>query len=82
MAHMVSPAGDMEVSITKVGAAKGQMFIEGQIGVWDSQIYFERKEISHLIGLAMKPAVLWFVISLPFVRLGQKLSRKKKQEQS
>jgi hypothetical protein len=80
MAHMVSPAGDMEVNVTKVGAAKGKMFIEGQIGVWDSQIYFERKEIAHLIGMAMKPAVLWFVISLPFVRLGQKIRGEKKQQ--
>lgn len=77
MALMVSPAGDMEVQITKLGTEKGKLFMSGQIGVWDSQIYFERSEVVRMVKLVLSPPVVKYILALPCAMLGEKLGRKK-----
>ena len=80
MAHMVSPAGDMDVRITHIGIAKGQLFISGQIGVWDSQIYFARDEVARLAKLMLSPSLLKYMVVLPFALLSHKFSRRRKHK--
>ena len=77
MAQMVSPAGDMEVHITHLGTAKGQLFMSGQIGVWDSQIYFSPKEVVSMAKLILSPPIVKYMVVLPFVLLAEKMRRQR-----
>lgn len=76
MAQMVSPAGNMEVRVTRLTAGKGQLQMVGQIGVWDSQIYFERREVLKMVKMALNFAVIGYILSLPFALLASKVKRK------
>lgn len=71
---MFSPAGEMEVKITKVGVNKGQFFTAGRIGVWDSEIYFTPQEVMSLIRLMLNFSVLKYMVILPFLFLIHKFN--------
>jgi len=68
MAIMKSPAGDMEVQFKSVGTDGTQLVMEGKFGVWDSQILLGPEETRRLIGMALKPSVILYVMKLPFTR--------------
>lgn len=75
MAHMVSPAGDMDVRIARISAVGNQLVITGQIGVWDSEIYFSPEEVCYLARLALSLPLLRYIVTLPFAYLVRKLSK-------
>ena len=81
MAHMVSPAGDMDVRIARVSAVGNQLVIAGQIGVWDSEIYFPPEEVCHLARLALSLSLLRYIMTLPFTYLAQRLRKSPKSQQ-
>lgn len=75
MALMVSPAGDMDVKIARISAIGNQLVITGQIGVWDSEIYFPPEEVCYLARLTLSLSLLRYIVTLPFVYLARKLSK-------
>ena len=75
MAHMVSPAGDMEVNMATVSRKGNQLVIIGQMGVWDSEIYFTPEEALRLAMSMLNASLLPYFLSLPFVVLYRKLFR-------
>jgi hypothetical protein len=68
MAKMISPAGEMDVRFSRIGAEKGSLVLEGQFGVWNSKILVGPDEIGKLVRMAMKPAVFSVVLRALFRR--------------
>ena len=75
MARMETSAGEMEVQLNQLGVSKGQLFISGQIGVWDAQIYLERGEVINLVKRMLRPAVIKYILTLPFAFIADKVKR-------
>ena len=78
MPLMKSPAGDMEISISKVTAEKGRLITVGKLGAWDSTIYFTEEDIFEMIGLMLNWKVIRFILSLPVLFIKAKLKRNEK----
>ena len=77
MAHMVSPAGDMDVKMTRISSEGNQLVLEGQIGVWDAHIYFQPAEVAHLARLMLNPSFLKYIVILPFIWLAHMFKRRR-----
>ena len=73
MAHMVSPAGDMEVSLLRISRVGDQIVIVGRIGVWDSEIYFAPEENMRLARSMLSASLLLYLLWLPFLILYRRL---------
>ena len=73
MTHMVSPAGDMEVSLLRISRVGDQIVIVGRIGVWDSEIYFAPEEIMRLARSMLSASLLLYLLWLPFLILYRRL---------
>ncbi|MBI2869818.1 MAG: hypothetical protein HYX96_08345 [Chloroflexi bacterium] len=76
MARMVSPAGDMEVSLSRLSRCGNQFVITGQIGIWDSDIYFTPEETMRVALRMLRLSLLAYFAALPFVVLYRRLFRK------
>lgn len=75
MAQMISPAGEMEVKISDISRADSQLVVTGQIGVWDSKIYFPPEEVGQLIRLMLTPSFLLYTVTFSFIYLKRVLKR-------
>jgi hypothetical protein len=78
MPLMKSPAGDMEITISKVTAEEGKLITVGKLGAWDSKIYFTEEDIFEMIGLMLNWKVIRFLLSLPVLFIETKLKRNDK----
>ena len=63
---VVSPAGDFEILIRKADIEGESIVVKGQMGVWDSKIYLDPRDIWLFISLFFRPSVLFFLLKLPF----------------
>jgi hypothetical protein len=75
---MKSPAGDMEITISKVTAEKGRLITVGKLGAWDSTIYFTVEDIFEMVELMLNWKVIRFILSLPVLFIKTKLKRNEK----
>lgn len=66
MARMTSSAGELEVKFLKVHRIGEQLVIEAELGVWDSQIYFQPQDTIHMFRLMLNPSALSYFLLLPF----------------
>ncbi len=64
-----SGAGDFEMIVLKVEPRGRNLVLKSQMGVWLADAELEPREILHLIWLHMRPAVLWYLLRLPFLAL-------------
>ncbi len=78
MPMMKSPAGDMEIIISKVTADKTRLVTSGKFGAWDSTIYFGVDDVSDLVKMMLNGPVIWFIMKLPILFITSKLSRSKR----
>jgi hypothetical protein len=78
MARMDSPAGEMEVTFSRVDGVKDQMVVTSRFGVWDSKIYFSPDELVHLIKLMLNASVILLLLRFPFVLIGRWLFQRAK----
>jgi hypothetical protein len=62
---MKSPAGDMEITISKITADKERLVTVGKLGAWDSTIYFTADEVFDLVKLMLNRQVIGFILKLP-----------------
>jgi hypothetical protein len=71
---MKSPAGDMEITISKITADKERLITVGKLGAWDSTIYFTADEVFDLVKLMLNRQVIGFILKLPFQFMKKMLS--------
>ncbi len=68
MANIVSPAGDMGLSVSELGLTNGRIVtVGGKMGVWEAKIFFTPSEVRRLVLKALRPKFLLFAIRLPFL---------------
>lgn len=76
MSKMVSPAGDMEVTIRGIDVDKHQIRVEARFGVWDSQLYFTLDDISHIMRLMLNLPTILFILRFPILYVSRRLFKK------
>lgn len=67
MPLMKTPAGDMEISILGMDAEGEQLVATGQLGAWNTKIYFNSDDILNMVNLMINKNVLGFMLRLPFI---------------
>jgi hypothetical protein len=67
-----SMAGDFEISIAEFDVEGPHLVMVGTMGVWNARTYMSPRELLGVFGKMFRPAVLWFIITLPFRALAEK----------
>lgn len=69
MAKIVSPAGDMGLTVSELGVEDdGMLTVGGKMGVWEAKIYFTPSEVRRLVVMALRPKFLLYAVRLPFLK--------------
>ena len=55
---VISPAGEFEISINDSSLENNNIILKGQMGVWDSKIYLEPKDLLIFARVLCKPSIL------------------------
>lgn len=63
---VVSPAGDFEIVIKEAEVEGNSVVIKGQMGIWDSKIYLNSRDLWLFASIFFRPSVLLFLAKLPF----------------
>ena len=61
-----SDAGDFDITVKDATVEGDFVVITGQMGVWDSHIYMTPQDIWKFTSIFLKPAVLLYLIKIPF----------------
>ncbi|HQH99889.1 MAG TPA: hypothetical protein PLA18_01325 [Deltaproteobacteria bacterium] len=73
MPLMKSPAGDMEITISKISADSDRLITTGKFGAWDSTIYFTVDDVLDMMKLMLNRQVVGFILKLPILIVKTKL---------
>ena len=63
---VVSPAGDFEITIEDSSVEGDSIVLKGQMGVWDSKIYLQPKDLFTFASMLIKPSIIVFLLKYPF----------------
>ena len=72
MPKITSSAGNMDMSLVSIGVENDNMVMKGKMGVWDSKIVVTPQETAQMAGMMLKPAVILYILKLPFLLLKKK----------
>ncbi len=61
-----SDAGDFDITIKDAFVEGDFVVITGQMGVWDSHIYMTPKDIWKFTSIFLRPAVILYMLKIPF----------------
>ena len=75
-----SMAGDFEISIVRFETEDGHLVMVGKMGVWDARTYVTPRELVAVLGKLLNPAVLFYLIRLPYLLFTVKSSKPKTSE--
>ncbi len=64
-----SPAGEFESTIQESFVEENCIVIKGQMGVWDSKIYLESKDVLSFLLVLCKPQIILHLLKLPLYRV-------------
>jgi hypothetical protein len=61
--HVVSGAGEFEISVEQLAVRDGCLLMTGQMGIWNAEITLQPVELRRMLGLSLRsPRVLrWLV---------------------
>ena len=61
--HVVSGAGDFEISVEQLAVRDGRLLMTGQMGIWNAEITLEPGEWRRMLGLGLRsPRVLRWLL--------------------
>lgn len=63
---VISPAGEFDFIIKGSSVEENFVVLKGQMGVWDSKIYLSPADIWLFVSIFFCPAVLAFLLKIPF----------------
>ncbi len=63
---VTSPAGDFEITVNESSVEGDFIVINGQMGVWDSQIYMKPSDLLSFAGVLLNLQVVLFLVKQPF----------------
>ncbi len=61
-----SDAGDFDITIKDAFVEGDFVVITGQMGVWDSHIYMTPQDIWKFTSIFLRPAVILYMLKIPF----------------
>ena len=61
-----SDAGDSDITIKDAFVEGDFVVITGQMGVWDSHIYMTPQDIWKFTSIFLRPAVILYMLKIPF----------------
>ncbi len=65
--HVVSGAGDFEISVEQLAVRDGRLLMTGQMGIWNAEITVEPAEMRGLLLLGIRSLrVLWWLLATSF----------------
>lgn len=62
---VISPAGEFEISISDSYLEDDYIVLKGEMGVWDSKIYLNPKDLLIFLSALCKPRIILFFLKLP-----------------
>ena len=75
MARMISFAGELEIKFLKAQTEGDQLVIEAELGVWDSQIFFQPQDMVEMLRLLLNRSVIAYFLLFPFKYVRQRFRR-------
>lgn len=72
-AEFYSNMGQTVLSMRSVTRKGNQLVMTGKLmGAWESEIYIPPQSVLKTIGKLLKPSIIWFVLSIPFIKKDHK----------
>ena len=76
--NIVNDAGAVNMEMNNIDRDKDRLVIEGRLmGAWPSSMQVGPQDVSTMISLLLKPAVIGYIFSLPVLFLLLKKNKKK-----
>lgn len=75
MIKVVSPTGEFPMSFEEVHVEGDALVLTGKMGIWKASTHIPAADMLALVPLMLKPAVLWFLLKLPFLALKAKFGK-------
>lgn len=75
MARMISFAGEFEIRFERIRREGELLVINAELGVWDSQIFFQPEDIGQILCLMFNRSALGYFVILPLAWLRRLLAR-------
>lgn len=66
---VVTSEGEFAIEITELTREGDDLVMVGTMGVWEANTIIPAEEMIHLLRLSLKPKVIFYIISLPFILL-------------
>jgi H+/Cl- antiporter ClcA len=57
-----SQAGKFVLSFERMEPGEGELVITGKMGVWEATTHMSLAELVAILGMTLKPRVLWFLL--------------------
>ena len=74
MIKVVSPTGEFPMSFEAVDVQGDELVLTGKMGIWKATTHMPATDLLAMLPLMLKPAVIWFMIKVPFLALKAKLT--------
>lgn len=72
-AEFYSNTGQSVLSMRSIARKGNQLVMTGKLmGAWESEIYIPPQSVLKMIGKILKPSIIWFVLSIPFLKKDHK----------
>jgi hypothetical protein len=72
-ANFYSDTGQPVLTMKSLSREKDSLVMRGALmGAWDSKIYIHPDELVKMLGMILKPGVIGYVFSLPFILMRRK----------
>jgi hypothetical protein len=69
-ANFYSDTGEPVLTMKSLYREKNSLVMRGALmGAWDSKIYIPPQELVKMIGIALKPGLIWYLLCLPILLL-------------
>jgi hypothetical protein len=77
-ANFYSDTGQPVLTMKSLYREKNSLVMRGVLmGAWDSKIYIHPEELVRMLGMILKPGVIWYILSLPFILIRSKKGKVK-----
>lgn len=72
MIKVVSPTGEFPMSFESAHVEGDSLVLVGKMGIWKASTHMSAADMLGMLPLMLKPAILWFLLRLPFLALKAK----------
>jgi hypothetical protein len=67
-ANFYSDTGQPVLTMKSIHREKNDLVMKGVLmGAWDSKIYIHPRELVKMLGMILKPSIIGYILSLPFI---------------